>query len=791
MNHMEKVDLKKMMDRISENEIVLPDFQRGFAWKDKNKQIALIASVLTKLPIGTVLFLEAGAEDYGYKKIGRDERNIISLEGNQNVKALLDGQQRITTLMAFFSTRLQAEEDLISPTLYRRYFLNLPSFQSVMEGESEDIFGGSILRFPSSLQNSDYPEISSEDIRSRISFVTVRKDFLYENALSRDSGEICSYCREIKNSEKENSYLVPLYYVLGACDKGSKEYEILKDVVRSIADEYKTSLINWMQSEKHSIEQKKQILYQTALKEDRRCAILNYLEKNEISEVKKILEEDLSENKGDWVTEFINYLISCIRDIGLYEIKIEAKDKDRAVDIYENLNLGGKALSVFDLILAKSSKNMDENKKGNLMTQIVEYIQGDHRKDYEGFWLNCEQKQSNSYKNNIVDKGIPYSASERIGCWNQDKQELSAGYIKALMNLLGIISYFSDGQTLNLEDEKLIQNISSRIVKKKYLLEVDPSYINFYIRDACKGLDRASVFLQGCCGIRKESEIHYNLMWSILGTVFLKDEWFKDKDVLSYMEAWYWSVILSGGFRIEQNRAFIYNLQNVLLEVNTLRDEVPKKEFVINLCRNVLKDKKFADREILLMENPSIYPEKVIGNTICQYYLSNTYRDILQDVFEDNQYTVQRIETLNPDLKLEKHHIMPIGSLGAKYKSMDKTQDKRKDGNSPYNSPLNYLLISEQANRLIANSSLKEYIGYCHKGALREVGIEYWDNYENQKVDYYIEDEALKGFLNRRYNHFEDSLHEKLTTLLNCGELYEEEDSNGKNERQHSAYSDF
>lgn len=775
MDHMEKVDLKKMMDKITENEIVLPDFQRGFAWKDKNKQIALIASVLTKLPIGTVLFLESGSEDYGYKKIGRNEKNIISLKGNQNVKALLDGQQRITTLIAFFSTWLQEEEDLISPTLYRRYFLNLPSFQSVVEGESEDLFGGSILKFPSSLQNSDYPEISSEDIRSRITFVTARKDFLYKNALSRDSGEICSYCREIKNSEKENSYLVPLYYVLGACDKSSKEYEILKDVVRSIADEYKASLINWMQSENHSIEQKRQILYQTALKEDRRCAILDHLKKNEIPEAKKILEENLSENKGDWVTEFINYLISCIKDIGLYEIKVDAKDKDRAVDIYENLNLGGKALSVFDLILAKSSKNMDENINGNLMTQIVDYIQGDHREDYAVFWPNCEQKQINSYKNNIEDKGIHYSASERIGCWSQDKQELSAGYIKALMNLLGIISYFSDGKTLNLEDEKLIQNISSKIAKKKYLLEINPSHINSYIKDACKGLDRASLFLQICCGIRKESEIHYNLMWSILGTVFLKDDWFKDKDVLSYMEAWYWSVIFSGGFRIEQNRAFIYNLQHVLTEVNTLKDEVPKKEFVVNLCKNVLKDKKFADKEILLMENASIYPEKVIGNTICQYYLSNTYPDILQDVFGKNQYTVQRIETLNPDLKLEKHHIMPIGSLGAKYKSMNKMQDKRKDGNSRYNSPLNYLFISEQANRLIANSSLKEYVEYCDKGALKEVGIEDWNNYGNQKVDYYIEDEALKGFLNRRYDNFKYSLHEKLTTLLNCGELYREE----------------
>lgn len=96
---LKRVNLRDIVDRISENTIVLPDFQRGFTWKENNRQKALLASVLTKLPIGTVLFLNVKTEDYGYKKIGKNERNIDNLEGKQEVKALLDGQQRITVLM--------------------------------------------------------------------------------------------------------------------------------------------------------------------------------------------------------------------------------------------------------------------------------------------------------------------------------------------------------------------------------------------------------------------------------------------------------------------------------------------------------------------------------------------------------------------------------------------------------------------------------------------------------------------------------------------------------------------
>lgn len=52
---------------------MLPDFQRQFDWNIE-KQSGLVASVLTKLPVGGILLLEADSKDYKSKRIGLDSK---------------------------------------------------------------------------------------------------------------------------------------------------------------------------------------------------------------------------------------------------------------------------------------------------------------------------------------------------------------------------------------------------------------------------------------------------------------------------------------------------------------------------------------------------------------------------------------------------------------------------------------------------------------------------------------------------------------------------------------------
>lgn len=71
----EKVEaLSNLIDKIVKKEILLPDFQRKFIWKEEEKQGRLIASVLAKMPIGSILLLDSDAKDYAYKMLGCRER---------------------------------------------------------------------------------------------------------------------------------------------------------------------------------------------------------------------------------------------------------------------------------------------------------------------------------------------------------------------------------------------------------------------------------------------------------------------------------------------------------------------------------------------------------------------------------------------------------------------------------------------------------------------------------------------------------------------------------------------
>lgn len=95
-------DFKEIVRDIDDRKILLPDFQRDFVWKDEERQKKIVASVLTKMPIGSILLLTSSADEYCSKIIGRNaDLNTSDITGD--VDFLLDGQQRITVLTNVFS----------------------------------------------------------------------------------------------------------------------------------------------------------------------------------------------------------------------------------------------------------------------------------------------------------------------------------------------------------------------------------------------------------------------------------------------------------------------------------------------------------------------------------------------------------------------------------------------------------------------------------------------------------------------------------------------------------------
>lgn len=729
-----QVNIYELIKLIEEDRIVLPDFQRGFVWKDKNKQKALIASVLTKLPIGTILLLEIEKNTYGCKKIGFKNRKPDIPDDQNKVLALLDGQQRVTVLTSFFSNELYVigdSSEFVSPSLKRRYFLRCPKIKDLLD--KKDLFGARKLIAPEEIQKSQnqYPDYSTDEIISYIACIDniKYKEIIYEDISNVNIDNLIEFCTS--SSETNDGYLIPLYYLYGAANKSNMNHrKRLEKIIERIAEKYKNEIIDLLKTQGEIrdfiiTECFEETEDGKAIAEDIKSALVTELQ-NEDSDIYIKLTELLQNRSTQWARDISEFLESCVLKLELYKIEVNQANILRAIDIYQNLNLGGKALDIFDLILARAAIQSDNE---NLLDVVKGCLIENHIQDYKAFVKDCAPKIQTEY-NSYLDNQTEYSAAMQLGAWNQIENELAVSFCKALMSVTGTLYHFwnDESEQVIFADDR-VKAFTSKVTKSEYLLKIEPEKIDPLIRLACKGLDRACIFLQLRCGIRSVTEIQYKLVFVILAVIFSKDDWFHNKKVCDYLEAWYWGSIFSGSFKIEQNAAFQDNLKNILQLLNEVEKEpVAKPEYIINICNKTFCDDKFANEEILLVDNQFVEPEEILKKSICHFYLAKTYSDILKnnanDKYKQKQNSVFS-ECKNGET-LQYHHIMPIGELGTIYKDIDKklNESGRKDRSNKYNSPLNFMLISSLANRLILNSPLSYYIKFCDNSPLTEMGIQ-------------------------------------------------------------------
>ena len=727
-----QVNFYELIKLIEEDRIVLPDFQRGFVWKDKNKQKALIASVLTKLPIGTILLLEIEKNTYGCKKIGFKNRKPDIPDDQNKVLALLDGQQRVTVLTSFFSNELYVigdSSEFVSPSLKRRYFLRCPKIKDLLD--KKDLFGARKLIAPEEIQKSQnqYPDYSTDEIISYIACIDniKYKEIIYEDISNVNIDNLIEFCTS--SSETNDGYLIPLYYLYGAANKSNMNHrKRLEKIIERIAEKYKNEIIDLLKTQGEIrdfiiTECFEETEDGKAIAEDIKSALVTELQ-NEDSDIYIKLTELLQNRSTQWARDISEFLESCVLKLELYKIEVNQANILRAIDIYQNLNLGGKALDIFDLILARAAIQSDNE---NLLDVVKGCLIENHIQDYKAFVKDCAPKIQTEY-NSYLDNQTEYSAAMQLGAWNQIENELAVSFCKALMSVTGTLYHFWNDESVIFADDR-VKAFTSKVTKSEYLLKIEPEKIDPLIRLACKGLDRACIFLQLRCGIRSVTEIQYKLVFVILAVIFSKDDWFHNKKVCDYLEAWYWGSIFSGSFKIEQNAAFQDNLKNILQLLNEVEKEsVAKPEYIINICNKTFCDDKFANEEILLVDNQFVEPEEILKKSICHFYLAKTYSDILKnnanDKYKQKQNSVFS-ECKNGET-LQYHHIMPIGELGTIYKDIDKklNESGRKDRSNKYNSPLNFMLISSLANRLILNSPLSYYIKFCDNTPLTEMGIQ-------------------------------------------------------------------
>lgn len=739
--------LDKTITKIKKNKILLPNFQRQFVWKDEEDQRKLIASVLTKMPIGSILLLKAkSADEYSCKPLGSRKALDLNNIGEGDVEFLLDGQQRLTVLANVFSDvifKLSAISDLIAPmALKRRFFLALPRYGS---GVADGLFGLHTLNFPLDKPDNDDPEFQTTDILDQIRVLKFSKNSQecynpYYKDVSKLS-KLETFCQ----SAEDDHYYIPLFLLIDD-GKTSLNTTTLTRIIKSIANNVANAKVGEL-NEKIQHNTREEI--KTFIKNDLiQEAYEEYFDESCFEKQDKDILDKYTEVLGiladGWATSMLLYIKSCITQINLSQISLDDSQKARAIDIYENLNRGGVSLNIYDLLMARVTLSNPEPYNERLRRYISDTI---------------------SYPSELVPSDIKidykklcsYKASVSMACYDDNKNEFVKNYLDAFLNVLSLLSYrpfFS------------IDNYNIELIKRAKKLALTPKQLDDNCEPACKAIDRACFFFQSRCGLRKFKDINFILMVPVVAYILNNDECYNGKygeDIFNLLEAWYWINIFSGQFDRDQNTRMITDLNlliNNILDIKQGRK--PNIDWLKARQNKMLDMPGYSDEGHILMENAvnEEYPKTIISTAICQYYLSLGYYDLLKD----KEGKLKHMSVFAPDSdKYQMHHVIPLGANGTVADSTDKI---RHDKKHLLNSPLNMLYITDYSNGEISNLPLSSYSTIIPMGAgLSNVG------FSNVDINITSTDENKKTALKQRYNSLLHSIQQEVTVLLDFNNI--------------------
>lgn len=666
--------LQNLVKEIEQKKLVLPDFQRKFVW-DKDDMCGLFASVLCQMPIGSILTLESADAEFSCKKFGAKPRECKDdIAAGKSLEYLIDGQQRLTSLFAgyttfYYSAFKEDPKKIAANMLLDMYFIKIPA---KMNDDGRDLFNAKTLSFDGNWRNEGTSYFSSEEVKRMIESKKVsqiidgRKNNLLDLDSDADLDAVCTYCC----NKEDDCYRIPLQFVLHTTGKVFQAYNKILNAIAALMSDG-----------------------------------------SEKDEPKKI----------EWVTNVRSYLCKCLEELQLDRIRVENSDKIRAIDIYSNLNKGGVALNVFDLIMAKVGKKS----KNNFYDTLVGYI----RKEYK-------------YPKKLLDDSIlqvkipddySYHATKLAEVLNGN-DDISSEYINNFLNILSLYTAKKDGIPFNVD-----------LIKEKTILELDPKKIVENSEKICEAMDRALFFFQTRCGVKKLSDINYKAQFTVVAYFFTDDSLYKDIRVHDIFEYWYWMSLFAYMYPSNQNVKILNEIEYFTEYFEKFDADVIYKHFDA-YNEQLLNVVHYSDKATLTMskiKDTQIAPAAVMTKYLCQFYLAKGYDDFFEDKSINFMYE-------NP---LEVHHLMPLGSdptLGFG----KSTKQNRNDKLNPFNSPLNMLYISKSANLKISDMDYNLYVQNTSIGTvLSTVGC-----VSGLKL-------SLDEFLSVRFTQFGAALRNRLKAL--------------------------
>jgi len=645
------MDFNTILDRIKKQELILPDFQRGFVW-DSEKMKKLYASVLAKIPVGSILTLESKDDNFNCKQIGAKPRCRTIEKPSHSVNYLIDGQQRLTSLLAGFSTyyfeNYSDEKEIASNNLLSLYFIKLPAIDNV---ESDDIFGIRELSFKK--RNFSSSEIS-ELIESKYLFEidqkcskSKKKSFSLSDSSVHDA--IYNYCTSSNSDEtKRNFYRIPIQFIYGE----DEDIALTRaKIIDQVANHYK----------KEGEETKKDV----------------------------------------WKNSITSFFTNCLSQIELNEIEVKDSDKSRAIDIYNNLNQGGVKLGILDLIIATVGTEKNENFYDLIIKEFEKKIY--FSKDVLPTGMRI-----------LIENYPEYSPADMGNIFNQDGT-LRKIVENVFLDVLALLINKNKGKKFkkSLKEIDVAEKnkyFTSIVTKEDEILKLNAKEILDNYKLVCESILRAVLFFQTRCGIREFSSINYMAQITVIAYFFSDQTLFDNKKIHDLFEYWYWISVFAWMYPSNQK----IEILNSIEEFETFIEgklSIDCFKYIKNYKDDVFAKRFYSDKETLTMikvNETEKYPPKSMTNYICQYYLS---REIgYSSFFVDEKHKKTKKDEINVfyDEKLDIHHLMPLGS-DPKKKIGQTTKELRTNQKNPFNSPLNMLLITKNDNLLISDMDYGKY----------------------------------------------------------------------------------
>jgi|GEM_PF-739911 len=728
----DKESLRQIIDADEHKNLVLPDFQRDFVW-DRDKQTKLLASVLVGLPIGAVLIVNGQKDNF----IARGLGSVGQVEPREDCRYLLDGQQRLSCLKSIFSDPFpfgswRTSWENLFGRLRKRWFLKIKPVSGAI-----DLWGYEELKFKNELKEFDPSQVEEFIIGYEVDDVRAKSGKWYHPAYSllENNEEVtASNRRRVLLARKfAQEYVVPLFDTYSRSGEDSLHWKSLENIASARQQELKADT----KDKKISLGS----IFGTEIVEELPT------EENERNERLTSLWATLA---SKWVTG-VSTAIEGLLSTEITETILSSDEVDRAVAIFEAMNLGGTPLSTFDLVVAKAARIRDKS----LSELLKEFIE--------------------------KEITIPAALHDPSDVWKLshmggiEKNSISKSVSDQFLNLVSILSY----------EEVLAQGITDIKVehtKRKKILELKPPQVIKNSERAIRSLIKAFAFLQFRCGIVDIADLSYELMLLPIAYLFSKDDveqlsnsenpsnatvstnkkhtW-ENKKHLDRIEYWYWLSLFSGRYKENQNQKCIEDIQNLSNWVFTSCEN----PFSISFA-NILGKPDYSNEEILLLENSELLPPKGIREGLLQYTLSQEPKDFLFPDSNSTSTTIAKLkawEIARTGRKIDKHHIIPLGSIT----TIGETSSFiRENSRHPLNSPLNLTYISNEANVKISDTSPQIYLNNLTDLTVTNHAISDLLPELKSRLPSNFDESFYKELLRKRFNTFKRNIRSELESLL-------------------------